>query len=153
MANNIDDTGASLTSYIPQARDFEIVQGTKRALLTIRLRASDYTDMVPAYQDLSARTFGGTILRNRGGEEKANFTFTIDPTDNTRMDVFVPVVLQDSVNPPPNRPVTFLYDIWTTDAEDNPLRPLLRGKIDIRERIFDNTLAGNLNTDTTPSEG
>lgn len=151
MANNIDDTNASLTSYVPQARDFQIVQGTTRALLTIRLRASDYTDETPTYQDLSVRTFGGTILRSRGGVETANLSFVIDPADNTRKDVFIPVSLQNSVNPPPNRPITFLYDIWTTDSGGDPSRPLLRGKIEIRERVFNNTSAGNEDTDTTPT--
>ena len=124
MARNIDQANAPTIDLTPEARDFGIVQGDNRALMGIRFRDPTSTDAAPVYDPIHASEWQGRILRSRGGTEhvplefsNVTFGYTSDGTlmtSNREVQVHIPWedAMFATINPPPNRPVTFLYDIW-----------------------------------------
>ena len=124
MGRNIDQSNAPTIDLTPEARDFGIVMGDTRALMGIRLLNPTSTDTIPVYDANYASGWSGRILRSRGGSENvalqfenATFEYTSSGTttfSNREVQVFIPWdnAMFATINPPPNRPVTFLYDIW-----------------------------------------
>lgn len=131
MARNIDQANAPTIDLTPEARDFGIVQGDNRALMGIRFRDPTSTEAAPAYDPIHASEWTGRILRARGGTENvplefSNVTFSYTSggtlmTSNREVQVHIPWdnAMFSTVNPSPNRGVSFLYDIWELTYPDS----------------------------------
>ena len=139
MPKNIDKTTAPVISLVPDTRNFEVVQGDNRAIMGIRFRDRISTADAPVYDRIHASQWRGHILRARGGTQNAplqfnnvDFNYTSGGTfmaSNREVQVHVPwedpMLSTDMINPPPNRPVNLLYDIWQVtypDATDTYVR-------------------------------
>ena len=126
---NIDRTNAPNIVGVAESRNWEAVQGDRRAVFSFRERSTDYTDTDPAYNTLYASDFLGHILERRSAAgasplsvdlEFANASFAYNTstgiaTSTNEVQIHVP---WDSanlahLNPVPNRGTSFLYDIWS----------------------------------------
>ena len=132
MPRNIDKTTAPQITLVPETRNFEVVQGDNRALFGIRFRDRISTTEAPVYDPIHASEWAGHVLRSRGGTQNAplqfnnvNFSYTSGNDllfSNREVQVHIPwenaMLSTDMVNPPPNRPVNLLYDIWQVTYPD-----------------------------------
>ena len=127
MPRNIDKATAPLITLVPETRNFEVVQGDNRALMGIRFRDAAASTMdAPVYDPIHASEWAGHVLRSRGGTQNAplqfnNVTFPytsggMEMMSNNEVQVHIPwedpMLATGVVNPPPNRPINLLYDIW-----------------------------------------
>ena len=126
---NIDRTNAPNIVGVAESRNWEAVQGDRRAVFSFRERSTDYTDTDPAYNTLYASDFLGHILERRSAAgasplsvdlEFANASFAYNTstgiaTSTNEVQIHVPWDSANlaNLNPVPNRGTSFLYDIWS----------------------------------------